>query len=225
MPPPPPPPSLAQLNRVRCQPPLLPRCCLVAASSRCPLTPRVRTLAAGRCGGRAGRRPRRCPRVLRPACRPAGSGACDAPAAARGTVQPRRLQPCARPPRRGAAGARLCAMRSCACAEAPQHRNGALAHFNMLAAPRCCRHRPQDAQQCMSLLCAAAARAGLVPASRHPFWAKACRRLGDALLGLQQHAQVCCRGTALQPTHAACRMPHATSVHEPCVASGWRLKP
>lgn len=48
----------------------------------------------------------------------------------------------------------------------------------------------QDAQQCLELLRAEAARAGLLSPSRHPHWPKACQRLGDALLGLGQHRQV-----------------------------------
>jgi hypothetical protein len=48
----------------------------------------------------------------------------------------------------------------------------------------------QDAQQCLELLQAAAARAGLLSPARHPHWPKACQRLGDALMGLGQHKQV-----------------------------------
>lgn len=53
--------------------------------------------------------------------------------------------------------------------------------------------RLQDAQQCVLLLKEAAARAGLLSCSRHPYWSKACQRLGSALLGLNQHQQVCCK--------------------------------
>lgn len=48
----------------------------------------------------------------------------------------------------------------------------------------------QDAQQCLELLRAAAARAGLLSPCRHAHWPKACQRLGDALAGLGQHRQV-----------------------------------
>eukprot|EP00775_Hariotina_reticulata_P007705 gene7705-7904_t len=45
-----------------------------------------------------------------------------------------------------------------------------------------------DAQQCVSMLLSVVRHAGL-PLSRHPYWPKACQRLGDALAGLGQHQQ------------------------------------
>jgi hypothetical protein len=61
----------------------------------------------------------------------------------------------------------------------------------------------QDAQQCLQLLQAAAARAGLLSASRHPHWPKACQRLGDALAGLTLHQQV--SNTTSAPSGLHCR--------------------